>query len=237
MKNIRLDKFLADMGIGTRTEVKNSIKKGNVHINDIVIKDPGYKVSDIDVVKYNGETISYKSYEYYMLNKPSGVITATEDKRDMTVMSFIESKRHDLFPVGRLDKDTEGLLLITNDGDMAHKLLSPKKHVAKKYYVELENELEEDNISKFENGIILKDGTETKPGVLEILSKNTAYLTIYEGKFHQVKRMFEAVNNKVLYLKRMSMGPLVLDETLELGDFRPLTDEELENLRRHINGN
>ena len=237
MKNIRLDKFLADMGIGTRTEVKNSIKKGNVHINDMIIKDPGYKVSDKDVVIYNGKTILYESYEYYMLNKPSGFITATEDKREKTVMNLIKSKRHDLFPVGRLDKDTEGLLLITNDGDMAHRLLSPKKHVAKKYYVELEKHIKEEYIEMFTKGLVLKDGTETKPGQLEIVSEKSAYLTIYEGKFHQVKRMFEAVDNTVLYLKRMSMGPLVLDETLELGDFRPLTDEELENLRRHINGN
>ena len=237
MKNIRLDKYLADMGLGTRTEVKNLIKKGTIHINDMVVKDSGYKVSDEDTVKYNGDVISYKSFEYYMLNKPAGVITATEDKRDKTVMSLVESKRHDLFPVGRLDKDTEGLLLITNDGDMAHKLLSPKKHVAKKYYVELENQIEDYYVEKFNEGIILKDGTETKPGLLQIVSKKSAYLTIYEGKFHQVKRMFEAVDNKVEYLKRISMGPLVLDETLELGEFRPLTEEELENLRRHINGN
>lgn len=237
MKNIRLDKYLADMGVGTRTEVKNLIKKGRVCVNETVIKDPGYKVNDEDNIKCDGANVSYKVYEYYMLNKPSGYITATEDRREKTVMDLIVSNRHDLFPVGRLDKDTEGLLLITNDGEMAHNLLSPKKHVAKTYYVELENDIELHYEEAFEKGIILKDGTLTKPGKLEKIDNKSVYLTIYEGKFHQVKRMFEAIDNKVLYLKRMTMGTLKLDDRLELGGYRELTTEEIENLRRHTNGN
>ncbi len=237
MKSIRLDKYLADMGVGTRTEVKNIVKKGKVIINGQVIKDPAYKVSDKDKVECEGINIIYESFEYYMLNKPAGVVTATEDKRDRTVIDCIISKRHDLFPVGRLDKDTEGLLLITNDGEMAHKLLTPKKHVAKTYYVELENDLSTDYIEKFDEGIILKDGTKTRPGILEIINNKKGYLTIYEGKFHQVKRMFEALDNKVIYLKRISMGSLRLDKELKTGEFRALTEEEIENLRRDINDN
>ncbi|MBQ4068930.1 MAG: 16S rRNA pseudouridine(516) synthase [Lachnospiraceae bacterium] len=237
MKNIRLDKYLADMGVGTRTEVKGIIKKGAVVVSDKIIKDPGYKVSIEDSIICNGQNVVYESFEYLMLNKPAGYITATEDKKEKTIMSLIKSKRNDLFPVGRLDKDTEGLLLITNDGDMAHRLLSPKKHIAKKYYVELEKVIENDYIKSFEAGIVLKDGTKTRPGKLEVIDNNTVYLTIFEGKFHQVKRMFEALDNKVKYLKRVSMGTLILDKTLELGKFRPLTEDELEKLRRHIDGN
>lgn len=237
MKNIRLDKYLADMGVGTRTEVKNLIKKGKVLVNDQVIREPSYKVSDSDKVNSEGLDISYECYEYLMLNKPAGAVTATQDKKDKTVMDYIVSKRHDLFPVGRLDKDTEGLLIITNDGDMAHSLLTPKKHVAKTYYVELEKDILEEYTREFENGLVLRDGTNTKPAILETIDSKRVYLTIYEGKFHQVKRMFEAVDNKVVYLKRMSMGSLKLDKELKLGEFRPLTKEEIDNLRRDINDN
>ena len=230
--NIRIDKYLADMGVGTRTEVKGIIKKGAVVVNDKIIKDPGYKVSIEDSIICNGQNVVYESFEYLMLNKPAGYITATEDKKEKTIMSLIKSKRNDLFPVGRLDKDTEGLLLITNDGDMAHRLLSPKKHIAKKYYVELEKVIENDYIKSFEAGIVLKDGTKTRPGKLEVIDNNTVYLTIFEGKFHQVKRMFLALNMEVTYLKRITFGSLKLDNSLKKGEYRLLTQEEIELLKK-----
>lgn len=232
MKQLRIDKYLADMGIGSRAYVKNIIKKGNVIVNGMVIKDSGVKVDESDDIVCNGTKVSYIEYEYYMLNKPGGVITATEDKHDKTVMEFIKSERKDLFPVGRLDKDTEGLLLITNDGALAHKLLSPKKHVAKTYYVELKSKISDEYVDIFYEGMTLSDGTKIKPAELKILSDYSANLTIYEGKFHQVKRMFESVDNEVVFLKRLSMGSLILDETLKPGEYRLLREEEITTLRR-----
>lgn len=234
-KNIRLDKFLADMGAGTRSEVKSYIKKGQVLVNDVSVKDPGYKISDNDSVICKNQEITYVHYEYYMLNKPAGVVTATSDNRDKTVMDLLTTVRKDLFPVGRLDKDTEGLLLITNDGELAHNLLAPKKHVSKEYYVELEKDIQNDVVEIFKCGIELKDGTMVKPAELTITGSNKCLLTIYEGKYHQVKRMFEAVGNKVAYLKRMSMGPLRLDASLDTGEYRLLNEEEINLLRRVSN--
>lgn len=236
-KQIRLDKYLADMGIGTRSEVKDYIRKGRISLNGMIQKQGDAKiVIGQDYITLDGDHITYVDYEYYMLNKPSGVISATTDAKLETVIDLIkDKKRKDLFPVGRLDKDTEGLLLITNDGDLAHKLLSPKKKVAKVYYAKINGWIEDDFIESFKKGIKLEEDFTTLPSELLVLSngelESEIELTIYEGKFHQVKRMFEAVGRSVTYLKRLSMGNLVLDSSLKLGDYRPLTKEELAYLK------
>ena len=232
MGKIRLDKFLADMGLGTRSEVKKEIHKGQVRVNGIPERSPEYKL-DIqkDLVEVNGRQISYAQQEYYMLNKPAGVVSATEDKKDMTVLDLIQEKqRKDLFPVGRLDKDTEGLLLITNDGLLAHQLLSPKKHVKKTYFVRVENPVSPEDIKILEEGVDIGEEKRTLPAEISCLSpeKNSLCLTIKEGKFHQIKRMFQAVDNKVLYLKRLSMPSLTVDETLHAGQYTPLTKEQID---------
>ena len=232
---IRLDKYLADMGIGTRTEVKKVVRQGKVSVDGMIVKNPDVKIDENkQSVVCNGQTVEYKSYEYYMLNKPAGVVSATSDSKEKTVVDLIdEKKRKDLFPVGRLDKDTEGLLLITNDGELAHKLLSPKKHVDKLYYAKVEGVVTEEDIDTFAKGLDIGDGEYTKPAKLTILISDAISeieLTIQEGKFHQVKRMFEAVGKKVIYLKRLSMGTLKLDTNLALGEYRPLTKEEFEKL-------
>ena len=230
---LRIDKYLADMGIGTRTEIKNYIKKGMVSINGQMIKSSSEKVdTQIDTVQFNGQEILYLEYEYFILNKPAGVISASEDKKAITVIDLIEERqRDDLFPVGRLDKDTEGLLLITNDGMLAHNLLSPKKHVDKTYYVETDGELNTEHITMFKEGLTVEDDFVALPAVLEIIESGVdgskAYLTIREGKFHQVKKMMLSVNNTVTYLKRISMGPLKLPSDLECGSYRRLTMDEI----------
>lgn len=232
---MRLDKYLADMGVGTRTEVKKLIRQGQISVDGTVVKLPEMKI-DIDRSKVTckGQPVAYESFEYYMLNKPSGVVSATTDSKDKTVLDLIDNKkRKDLFPVGRLDKDTEGLLLITNDGEMAHRLLSPKKHVDKVYYAKIEGVVTEEDQKAFAEGVSLGSGEKAKPADLEILVSDEISeirLTIQEGKFHQVKRMFESVNKKVIYLKRLSMGSLILDETLKLGEYRKLTEEEIRTL-------
>ena len=232
---IRLDKFLADMGIGTRTEVKKMIRQGKVKIGDTVVKSAEQKIDTAtQKVFCEGQEVGYEEYEYYMLNKPAGYVSATTDAKDKTVLDLItDKKRKDLFPVGRLDKDTEGLLLITNDGDLAHRLLAPKKHVDKLYYAKVEGLVTEDDVKTFAEGVNIGDDEMTRPAVLEILKSDDIseiHLTIQEGKFHQVKRMFKAVGKKVIYLKRVSMGTLRLDENLKLGEYRALTEEELEHL-------
>ena len=235
---IRLDKYLADMGCGTRQEVKKLIRSGQVSVNGAVVKKTETKVEQtVQEVCLNGEKVGYESFEYYMLNKPAGVISATEDRSCQTVVDLIqEKKRKDLFPVGRLDKDTEGLLLITNDGELAHRLLSPKKHVDKCYFARVSGKVTEDDVRSFENGVnigSLEQPEITMPGKLEIITSDEIsqiHLTIQEGKFHQVKRMFRAVGKEVIYLKRLRMGTLVLDENLSIGEYRPLTKEELEKL-------
>jgi len=232
---IRLDKYLADMGIGTRTEVKKLIHQGKVKVDDCIVKLPEQKIDTAtQKVFCEGQELGYKEYEYYMLNKPAGYVSATIDAKDKTVLELItDKKRKDLFPVGRLDKDTEGLLLITNDGDLAHRLLAPKKHVDKLYYAKVEGVVTEEDIKAFAEGVDIGEDKVTRPAVLEILKSDEVseiHLTIQEGKFHQVKRMFEAVGKKVIYLKRISMGTLYLDENLKLGEYRALTEEELKHL-------
>lgn len=237
-KNIRLDKYLSEMTSDTRSNIKKLIKSGIVTVSGKVVKTAETKVSTEDEICIGDKRINYIKYYYYMMNKPSGVITSTEKGVTKTVMdifleSGIECPRFDeLSPVGRLDKDTEGLLLITNDGDLNHRLLSPKNHVDKVYFAGLSKEIKNSDIEAFKNGIDLGDFI-CKSAKLEPSSISTgpsAIITISEGKFHQVKRMFEAVGNKVLYLKRLSMGSLSLDNNLKSGKVRELTNEELKEL-------
>jgi len=238
MKEIRLDKYLTEMGEGTRSQIKEMARKGRITVDGIPEKKSERKIiPGQNAIAVDGRTISYAEFEYYMLCKPQGVVSATEDKRYQTVIDLItDRKRGDLFPVGRLDIDTEGLLLITNDGDLAHQLLSPKKHVDKVYYAKIDGEIPADAAKRMEEGVELEDGTLTMPARLEILeygNPSTILLTIREGKFHQVKRMFEALGCSVVYLKRLSMGSLKLDENLQPGDYRSLTREEIDLLKRH----
>ncbi|MDF2944352.1 MAG: ribosomal small subunit pseudouridine synthase [Herbinix sp.] len=233
---LRLDKYLADMGIGTRSELKVWIRKGRIKINGEICIKPETKVSiNSDVISCDEIRVNYVNYLYYMLNKPAGVVSATRDNVSETVLDLIEDKQgKDLFPVGRLDKDTEGLLLITNDGDLAHQLLSPKKHVDKVYFAKVNGKVTEEDRLIFANGVDIGEDALTLPAKLTILKSDDISeieLTIQEGKFHQVKRMFEAVGKEVIYLKRMSMGSLLLDQSLELGEYRELTMEEITILK------
>ena len=250
MKPMRLDKYLAEMGKGTRSQLKQDLKRGLVTVNGQVEKSADRKVDPaVDRVTYAGEDVSYVAYEYYMLHKPAGCISATEDRREQTVIDLITDRsREDLFPVGRLDKDTEGLLLITNDGDLAHRLLHPKKHVDKTYFARIRGEATQEIVQAFAEGLDIGDDKLTLPAKLEILSvgcscvirdeegvetevkASEVNVTIREGRFHQIKRMMEAAGSEVLYLKRLTMGPLQLDETLALGEYRPLTEDEKQAL-------
>ena len=232
-KKMRLDKMLSNIGYGSRRDIKEALKKGWVRVNGNIEKSPSKHVdTGSDVVEYNGEKVSYREFIYIMLNKPDGYISATEDNRDSTVLDLIDPVylAFKPFPVGRLDKDTEGLLVLTNDGALAHRVLSPKKHVKKRYYAKIDGRVTGEDIEAFKEGVQLDDGYNTLPAELEILKSgenSEIELTIVEGKFHQVKRMFEAVGKKVTYLKRLSMGELRLDTKLELGQYRELTDEEI----------
>ena len=232
---IRLDKYLSEMGQGTRSEVKKYIRQGSVTVDGEVVRKPEEKVDETcQSVCVNGRNIGYKRFEYYMLNKPQGVVSATTDRQDKTVIDLIESrKRKDLFPVGRLDKDTEGLLLITNDGELAHRLLSPSHHVDKVYYAKVDGRVTGETVRQFQEGLDIGKGEFAKPSRLKVLLEDAVSeieLTIQEGKFHQVKRMFHAVGMEVLYLKRLSMGTLVLDAELKPGEYRALSEEEVERL-------
>lgn len=229
---MRLDKFLADMQIGTRSQVKEYIKKGLIIVNDVKIKKADFKIDEsTDKVFFQGKQLFYQQYSYYMLYKPAGVVTATKDNHEQTVMDLLpQTIGKNMFPVGRLDKDTEGLLLITNDGELAHNLLSPRKHVAKVYYVECTGKLTSQKIEVLQQGVDIGDKELTCPAVVEKLQvTENAFcinLSITEGRFHQVKRMMKAIDAEVTYLKRISMGSLVLDEKLIKGGYRELTKEE-----------
>jgi len=230
---MRLDKYLCDLAVGSRSEVKNFIRKGQIAINGQVVKKPETKVNEQeDEVTYNGKVLQYARFRYFMLNKPAGVVSAVKDRISETVVELLGNPGiKDLFPVGRLDKDTEGLLLITNDGMLAHELLSPKKHVDKTYYVKIAKALSKEDISALQQGVDIGEEKRTLPAKVEVLSDLEILLTIQEGKFHQVKRMLMAVENEVCYLKRISMGTLTLDESLLPGQFRELTEEEQNNLK------
>ena len=251
-KSVRLDKFLADAGCGTRSEVKKLIQKNQVKVNDVIVKKSDIKVNpQEDIVILSGITVgAAPEFEYYMLNKPAGCVSATEDKNDKTVMEYVPSDRKGLFPVGRLDKDTEGLLLITDDGQLAHRLLSPIKHVDKTYFVRVSGIITDDDIVALESGVDIGEEKPSMPARVEVMRRNfidrqdislqyenlfeeytELLLTIHEGKFHQVKRMMAAVDTTVTYLKRISMGPLSLPEDLGKGECRPLTDSEIQALK------
>ena len=235
---IRLDKYLADMGCGTRSQVKQMIRKGQVEINGEKIKKPEQKITTAqDRVCVAGKEIRYEKYRYYLLHKPAGYVSATTDNRDKTVLELLpENIRRELFPVGRLDKDTEGLLLLTNDGELAHRLLSPKKHVDKTYYFEAEGLLAEDAQKQVLLGIDIGDEKPTLPAQLTVLKADQGKQTIcgtiilQEGRYHQVKRMLLKLGVKVTYLKRTAIGSVLLDPSLAKGTYRALTKEEMKQL-------
>ena len=233
MRKERLDKVLANMGVGTRKEVKEMIKAGMVTVNGKVIKAADLKVDvEGDEIVCGGKRIIYREFIYLQMNKPKDMVSSTDDPRDSTVIELLDDFYRSFrpFPVGRLDKDTEGLLLITNDGKLAHDLLSPKKKVDKAYYARIEGRLTEDHVEEFRKGILLDDGYHTLPAEMRIISSgpvSTAEITIQEGKYHQVKRMVGALGMRVSYLRRIRMGPLHLDQSLEPGQYRELTEEEI----------
>ncbi len=232
----RLDKILVSQGIAGRKEARELIKKGEVRVNGEIIKKPEYKVQPEDCsITVKGQNLSYSKNIYIMLNKPAGVVSATKDNVDRTVIDILpeEYKRKGLFPAGRLDKDTEGLLIITDDGDFAHKILSPKKHVKKKYIAQLDKEINADVINKFENGIIFADGTKCMPAKLEIIpdtQNKKGLVTICEGKFHQVKKMFISCGLNVVHLKRISIGNLYLDSKLPIGCCKLMSKLDIESI-------
>jgi 16S rRNA pseudouridine516 synthase len=238
----RLDKILAHMGYGTRSELRRLTKAGVIFVNGQKVKDSGIQVDpNKDQITVDGDTVHYREFVYLMMNKPQGVVSATEDNRDRTVVDLLDPiyKPFEVFPVGRLDKDTEGLLLLTNDGKLAHNLLSPRKHVPKTYLARVEWEVGESVSEAFKQGVTLDDGYVTLPAKLVVMEAGNAFeckqsvieLTIMEGKFHQVKRMLQAVGQQVVFLKRISMGPLQLDPALALGAVRELTETELSSLQ------
>lgn len=237
---MRIDKYLANMNVGSRKEVHKLIKAGLVSVNGKTVKTPKEKVKESDVVEVDGQEITYQQYHYFLLNKPKGVLSATEDLHQKTVIDLLKSKDRykDLAPVGRLDKDTTGLLLITNDGQLNHELLAPTKHVDKVYEAVIAGQVSQDTVQDFAAGMKLKDETVLKPAKLEILDvdesqdKSKIRITIKEGKYHQIKRMFGAVGMKVLELDRLQMGSLHLDPQLKRGQYRELTQEELDRLKK-----
>ncbi|MEY8390740.1 pseudouridine synthase [Lachnospiraceae bacterium 45-W7] len=248
---LRLDKYLADMGAGTRSEAKQYIRRKQVTVNGLFPKGPEQKViPGKDQIVFQGKPLLYLEYEYFMLNKPKHCVSAVTDRRYKTVIDLItESNRRDLFPVGRLDIDTEGLMLITNDGDLAHQLLAPVKHVPKTYYARVEGRVTIEDVQEFAKGLDIGEKKPVLPAELRILAadggtslteqSSEIELTIMEGKFHQVKRMFEAVGKHVTYLKRISMGGLTLDHALLPGEYRKLTEAEinlLKNQRKAADG-
>ncbi len=230
---MRVDKYLADCGLGTRSEVKKYIKAKQITVNGTIVLKPEFKIEEnTDVVNFKGQTIVYEKYVYYLFHKPAGCVTAMQDNLHKTVMDFFpeEIKKKGVAPVGRLDLDTEGLLLLTNDGALTHHLLSPAHHIPKTYYAILDKEVPQEAVGKFKRGTDIGDDKPTLPAELVILPEKTAAeLTICEGRFHQVKRMFETVGCAVTYLKRLSMGSLVLGD-LPSGEYRKLTEEEVKLL-------
>lgn len=240
---MRLDKYLGQFDIGTRKQIKEYLKNGRCSVNGIVVTKPDVHVDEnADEIAFDGSILEYSKFHYYMLYKPQGVVSATTDGRNTTVLDLLQNENvKGLSPAGRLDIDTEGLLLLTDDGGLIHRLLSPKKHVDKVYEVHLEHKLSDKDIAALEKGVNIGDIKEsgeidyTLPARVEVRSDDedgrpVVHLIIHEGRFHQVKRMMEAVGNEVLFLKRLSMGPLVLDESLEPGEYRPLSAEELKLL-------
>ena len=237
MGKMRLDKYLVHVGYGTRSTVQKLIRSKKVQVDEAVVQKPETSIDpDQAVVKVCGRVMDYKEFYYFILHKPAGYITATEDKKLPTVVDLLdeEDRNKDVAPVGRLDKDTEGLLVLTNDGKTAHELLSPKKHVDKVYYARVAGRVVPEDCDVFAKGITLEDGTVFAPGKLEIITTgemSEIYVTIKEGKFHQVKRMVQAIGKEVTYLKRIKMGNFSLPEDLAIGEYRQLTKEELKALK------
>lgn len=225
---MRLDKYLADMGLGSRSELKNIIRAGRVSVDGVTVTAPDTRVEEQSAVALDGRSLKYSKYRYFMLNKPAGVLSATEDGRQNTVLELFppELRRLGLFPVGRLDKDTEGLLLMTNDGEWAHRVISPSSGIEKRYFAVTEGVPDEEDVRAFAEGLVLRDGLRCLPAVLEINGDNSCYVTVMEGKYHQVKRMLASRGKTVLKLKRLSIGALTLDEKLLPGQFKELSEEE-----------
>lgn len=238
---MRLDKFLSHMNIGTRTDVKKEIRAGAIKVNDNIILDPSFIIKEkFDIISIKGKTIEYEKFIYILLNKPKGYITANKDNRHSVVMDLLkeDDKRKDLFAVGRLDMDTTGLLILTNDGEFSHKSLSPKSHVSKKYYVEVLGQVYENHIKLFKEGLILRDGYKCLSSNLEILesgNNSKCIVEIYEGKYHQVKKMFYSIGCEVIDLKRISFGNLELPSTLKEGEYIFLSEKDLECIKNKLN--
>ena len=234
---MRIDKFLSVTGTATRTEAKKAIRAKAVTVNGMAVKSADVHIDPKqDVICFFGEAIVYREYTYIMMNKPDGVVSATDDGRDKTVIDLLPSniKSDKLFPCGRLDKNTLGLILITDNGDLAHELLSPRSHVSKSYRFKAAEPISEEAAMQFEKGVTLADGYVTMPARIELTGNgDEGIITLKEGKYHQIKRMLGALNNKIIYLERVTFGPLTLDESLERGAWRFLTDEEIENLKQH----
>lgn len=228
---MRLDKFVSDGAAMTRSESRKAIKNGRVSVENKVVKDIAFQIAENCNVLLDGIEISYREFVYIMLNKPQGYVSATEDKKQKTVLDIIDPSysRYQLFPVGRLDIDTEGFLLLTNDGDLAHNMLSPNKNVGKTYFLRLGKSITDKEIEALESGVNIGECI-TKPARAERISENEINLTITEGKFHQIKRMAKAVGNEVVYLKRIAYGDFYLDKALETGDYRVLTEKETKYL-------
>jgi 16S rRNA pseudouridine516 synthase len=240
---MRLDRFLANMGYGTRTEIKIALKRCQIKLNGKIVKKPDMHIQvETDEVTFDDGLVRFEQQVYILMNKPQGVISATSDPRDKTVVDLLEPrlKRREVFPVGRLDKDTEGLLVLTDDGKLAHELLSPKRHVPKTYLVHCLGPITPEQLNHLKRGVEIEEGIVTQPAETQLIQQGedaVLHLTIYEGKFHQVKRMLQGVGSEVTYLKRLAMGNLWLDETIALGDYRYLTEAELSLLRNAINEN
>ena len=236
MKKQRLDKFISNQLIISRSIVRKGIFKGLAEVNGSVVRDISFSIdSENDIIVYDGQKIGYKEYVYILMNKPQGVLSAATDKSRETVVDLVPQhiKRQDLFPVGRLDKDTTGLLLITDDGVFAHNCISPKKAISKSYIATLDGDIDDQMIQSFKNGVILADGTKCKGAVLERIEENIARIIITEGKYHQIKRMFQAVCNKITYLERITFAEIPLDPSLARGEWRELTAQETAMIENH----
>jgi len=233
---MRIDKYLSDLNLGTRKNIKAYIKNGTVTINEVICKNSATQINPtFDQITFHGKPLTYHKFYYYMLHKPKNIITASKDKRSACVLDFFANEPvKNLFAVGRLDKDTEGLLLITNDGDFSHRITSPNHNLFKTYYAKLDGYIENSAISLFENGLEIGDKTKTKPAQLSIIEATSNYsfvtISISEGRYHQIKRMFQSIHLNVTYLKRISIGSLQLDETLSIGNYRELTKAEREDI-------
>lgn len=231
---VRVDKILSELGFGSRQEIKKYVKAGKIRINDNIVKKPEEKLnSEVDKLFFEGKEVVVEEFETFILYKPAGYVCATKDNVHKTVMELIDSKRKNIVPVGRLDLDTEGILILTNDGDLNHRLVSPSSHVDKTYYAIFEGKLNENAVEMTKNGLDIGEGEVSKPAKLEIISSNEIMLTIHEGKFHQVKRMVKALGGEVTYLKRVAFGGLRLDDLkLKKGESRKITEIEMEMLKR-----